>query len=231
MNEKVVFDQLNKDVADQARVRQTYKYFNGTERSKGLYDEAIRMGEDILQEHKEGHNEPQAMVDLIDQAIYNSRKALNGQQTDKHSLQMQLSRAGQFLRSQEFTGLPIKTQQYWEREIAEAHNIEVASNTDQAMANKTAIKVATMFDTMEQMRPQLMKEAAQQRAARAKRAIAARKEAEKERKKREAILAEQKALAEKAAKEHKKEKKSPKKIKSGGMRGFWSFLGFHKSKK
>ncbi|OJI11486.1 hypothetical protein BJI45_02025 [Limosilactobacillus reuteri] len=212
MNEKVVFDQLSKDVADQVRVRQTYKYFNGTDRSKGLYDEAIRMGEDVLQEHKEGHNEPQAMVDLVDQAIYNSRKALNGQQTDKHSLKIQLSQAGQFLRSQEFTGLPIKTQQYWEREIAAAHNIEVASNTDQALANKTAIKVATMFDTMEQMRPQLMKEA------------------EKERQKREAILAKQKALAEKAAKEDRKEEKKPKK-KSGGHRGFWSFLGFHKKKK
>lgn len=230
MNEKVVFDQLSKDVADQVRVRQTYKYFNGTDRSKGLYDEAIRMGEDVLQEHKEGHNEPQAMVDLVDQAIYNSRKALNGQQTDKHSLKMQLSQAGQFLRSQEFTGLPIKTQQYWEREIAAAHNIEVASNTDQALANKTAIKVATMFDTMEQMRPQLMKEAAQQRAARAKKAMATRKEAEKERQKREAILAKQKALAEKAAKEDRKEEKKPKK-KSGGHRGFWSFLGFHKKKK
>lgn len=44
MNEKVVFDQLSEDVADQVRVRQTYKYFNGTDRSKGLYDEAIRMG-------------------------------------------------------------------------------------------------------------------------------------------------------------------------------------------
>lgn len=32
MNEKVVFDQLSKDVADQVRVRQTYKYFNGTDR-------------------------------------------------------------------------------------------------------------------------------------------------------------------------------------------------------
>ncbi|MCI6368864.1 MAG: hypothetical protein MR804_08205, partial [Limosilactobacillus reuteri] len=74
------------------------------------------------------------------------------QQTDKHSLKMQLSRASQFLRSQEFAGLPIKTQQYWEREITAARNIEVASNTDQALANKTAIKVATMFDTMEQMR-------------------------------------------------------------------------------
>ena len=143
---------------------------------------------------------------------------------------MQLSQAGQFLRSQEFNGLPIKTQQYWEREIAAAHNIEVASNTDQALANKTAIKVATMFDTMEQMRPQLMKEAAQQRAARAKKAMAARKEAEKERQKREAILAKQKALAEKAAKEDRKEEKKPKK-KSGGHRGFWSFLGFHKKKK
>ena len=152
MNEKVVFDQLSKDVADQVRVRQTYKYFNGTDRSKDLYDEAIRMGEDVLQEHKEGYNEPQAMVDLVDQAIYNSRKALNGQQTDKHSLKMQLSRASQFLRSQEFAGLPIKTQQYWEREITAARNIEVASNTDKALANKTAIKVATMFDTMEQMR-------------------------------------------------------------------------------
>ncbi|MBD5806784.1 hypothetical protein EAI26_09710 [Lactobacillus sp. 0.1XD8-4] len=230
MNEKVVFDQLNKDVADQTRVRQTYKYFNGTDRSKGLYDEAVRMGEDVLKEHEEGHNEPQAMVDLVDQAIYNSRKALNGQQTDKHSLHMQLSRAGQFLRSQEFTGLPIKTQQYWEREIAAAHNVEVASTTDQALANKTAIKVATMFDTMEQMRPQLVKEAAQQRAARAKKAIAARKEAEKERKKREAVLAKQKALAEKAAKEHRG-KKETKKKKSGGLRGFWSFLGFHKNQK
>lgn len=212
MNEKVVFDQLSKDVADQVRVRQTYKYFNGTDRSKGLYDEAIRMGEDVLQEHKEGYNEPQAMVDLVDQAIYNSRKALNGQQTDKHSLKMQLSRAGQFLRSQEFAGLPIKTQQYWEHEIAAAHNIEVASNTDQALANKTAIKVATMFDTMEQMRPQLMKEA------------------EKERQKREAILAKQKVLAEKAAKEDRKAEKKPKK-KSGGHRGFWSFLDFNKKKK
>ena len=193
MNEKVVIDQLSKDVADQVRVRQTYKYFNGTDRSKGLYDEAIRMGEDVLQEHKEGYNEPQAMVDLVDQAIYNSRKALNGQQTDKHSLKMQLSRAGQFLRSQEFAGLPIKTQQYWEREIAAAHNIEVASNTDQALANKTAIKVATMFDTMEQMRTQLMKEA------------------EKERQKREAILAKQKAFAEKADKEDRKAEKKPKK--------------------
>lgn len=193
MNEKVVFDQLSKDVADQVRVRQTYKYFNGTNRSKGLYDEAIRMGEDVLQEHKEGYNEPQAMVDLVDQAIYNSRKALNGQQTDKHSLKMQLSRAGQFLRSQEFAGLPIKTQQYWEREITAARNIEVASNTDQALANKTAIKVATMFDTMEQMRTQLMKEA------------------EKERQKREAILAKQKAFAEKADKEDRKAEKKPKK--------------------
>lgn len=230
MNEKVVFDQLNKDVADQARVRQTYKYFNGTDRSKGLYDEAVRMGEDILKEHQEGHNEPQAMIDLVDQAIYNSRKALNGQQTDKHSLHMQLSRAGQFLRSQEFTGLPIKTQQYWEREIAAAHNVEVASTTDQSLANKTAIKVATMFDTMEQMRPQLMKEAAQQRAARAKKAIAARKEAEKERKKREAILNKQKALAEKAAKEHHTNDKA-KKQKKSGFKGFWSFLGFHKKQK
>lgn len=228
MNEKVVFDQLNKDVADQARVRQTYKYFNGTTRSKGLYDEAVRMGEDVLQEHKEGHNEPQAMVDLVDQAIYNSRKALNGRQTDKHSLHMQLSRAGQFLRSQEFTGLPIKTQQYWEREIAAAHNVDVASTTDQELADKTAIKVATMFDTMEQMRPQLIKEAAQQRAARAKKAIAARKAAEKERQKREKILAEQKALAEKAAKEHQTSEK-PKKKKSGNRRGFWSFLGFHRN--
>ncbi|MBD5091455.1 MAG: hypothetical protein HDT49_07200 [Lactobacillus sp.] len=230
MNEKIVFDQLNKDVADQVHIRQTYKYFNGTERSKGLYDAAIKMGEEVLQEHKEGYNEPQAMVDLVDQAIYNSRKALNGQQTDKHSLHMQLARAGQFLRGQEFTGLPIKTQQYWEREVAKAHNIEVASNTDQTLANQTAIKVATMFDTMEQMRPQLMKEAAQQRAARAKRAIAAREKAEKERQKRKAILEKQKALAEQAAKEHKKEeKKSHKQKKTGGLRGFWSFLGFHKS--
>jgi hypothetical protein len=222
----VVFDQLKKDVADQERVRKTYKYFNATDHSKGLYDESIRMGTDILDEHKEGHDEPQAMVDLVDQAIYNSRKALNGKQTDKHSLTMQLSRAGQFLRSQEFTGLPIKTQQYWEREIAVAHNIEVASTTDQELANKTAIKVATMFDTMEQMRPQLMKEAAQQRAARAKKAIAARKAAEKERKKREATLAREKALAEKAAKESKEKKDDTK--KSSGWKGFWSFLGFHK---
>ena len=99
-----------------------------------------------------------------------------------------------------------------EHEIAAAHNIEVASNTDQALANKTAIKVATMFDTMEQMRPQLMKEA------------------EKERQKREVILAKQKAFAEKAAKEDRKAEKKPKK-KSGGHRGFWSFLGFHKKKK
>lgn len=74
-----------------------------------------------------------------------------------------------------------------------------------------------------------MKEAAQQRAARAKKAMAARKEAEKERQKREAILAKQKALAEKAAKEDRKAEKKPKK-KSGGHRGFWSFLGFHKRK-
>lgn len=39
-----------------------------------------------------------------------------------------------------------------------------------------------------------MKEAAQQRAARAKKAMAARKEAEKERQKREAILAKQNIL-------------------------------------
>lgn len=56
-----------------------------------------------------------------------------------------------------------------------------------------------------------MKEAAQQRAARAKKAMAARKEAEKERQKREAILAKQKALAEKAAKEDRKAEKKPKK--------------------
>lgn len=230
MNENVVFDQLSKDVADQVRVRQTYKYFNATARSKGLYDEAIRMGEDVLQERKEGHNEPQAMVDLVDQAIYNSRKALNGQQTDRHSLKMQLARAGQFLRSQEFTGLPIKTQQYWEREIAVAHNIEVASDTDQDLANKTAIRVATMFDTMEQMRPQLMKEAAQQRALRAKKAMAARKEAEKEQQKRAAMLAKQKALAEKAAKENQKEENKSEKI-SSNHRGFWSFLDFNKKRK
>ena len=75
-----------------------------------------------------------------------------------------------------------------------------------------------------------MKEAAQQRAARAKKAMAARKEAEKERQKREAILAKQKAFAEKADKEDRKAEKKPKK-KSGGHRGFWSFLGFHKKKK
>ena len=57
-----------------------------------------------------------------------------------------------------------------------------------------------------------------------------RKEAEKERQKREAILAKQKVLAEKAAKEDRKAEKKPKK-KSGGHRGFWSFLGFHKKKK
>lgn len=56
-----------------------------------------------------------------------------------------------------------------------------------------------------------MNEAAQQRAARAKKAMAARKEAEKERQKREAILAKQKALAEKAAKEDRKAEKKPKK--------------------
>ena len=74
-----------------------------------------------------------------------------------------------------------------------------------------------------------MKEAAQQRAARAKKAMAARKEAEKERQKREAILAKQKALAEKAAKEDRKAEKKPKK-KSGGHRGFWSFLTLIKRK-
>lgn len=69
-----------------------------------------------------------------------------------------------------------------------------------------------------------MNEAAQQRAARAKKAMAARKEAEKERQKREAILAKQKALAEKAAKEDRKAEKKPKK-KSGGH-----FLAFIKRK-
>lgn len=75
-----------------------------------------------------------------------------------------------------------------------------------------------------------MNEAAQQRAARAKKAMVARKEAEKERQKRGAILAKQKVLAEKAAKEDRKAEKKPKK-KSGGHRGFWSFLDFHKKKK
>lgn len=56
-----------------------------------------------------------------------------------------------------------------------------------------------------------MKEAAQQRAARAKKAMAARKEAEKERQKREAILAKQKALAEKADKEDRKAEKNRRK--------------------
>lgn len=227
MSKDIVFDQLKRDVADQARVRDTYKYFNATDHSRNLYDEAVKMGEELLDEHQHGFNEPQAMIDLVDQAIYNSRKALNGQKTDKHSLDMQLVRAGQFLRSQEFTGLPIKTQQYWEREIAAAHQIESADSTDQEMANKAAVKLAMMFDKMEQMRPQLIKEAAQQRALRAKKALEARKEAEKERKKREAILAKQKALAEKAAKKHREEeKKKQDKPKKRG--GFWSFFSFHK---
>lgn len=227
MSKDIVFDQLRRDVADQARVRDTYKYFNATDHSKSLYDEAIKMGEELLDEHQKGHNEPQAMVDLVDQAIYNSRKALNGQATDKHALDMQLARAGQFLRSQEFTGLPIKTQQYWEREIANAHKIEVADSTDQEMSNKAAVKLSMMFDKMEQMRPQLIKEAAQQRAIRAQKALAARKKAEKERQKRDAILAKQKALAEKAARKHREqEKRSSAKPQKRG--GFWSFFNFLK---
>ncbi|MDW5473028.1 hypothetical protein SAZ89_02610 [Limosilactobacillus reuteri] len=56
-----------------------------------------------------------------------------------------------------------------------------------------------------------MNEAAQQRAARAKRQWQPEKRLEKERQKREAILAKQKVLAEKAAKEDRKAEKKPKK--------------------
>lgn len=78
MSEQVGFTELENKLAAKGQVRASYRYCNASEYSRGVYERALQMGDELLTERAAGQVEPQAMVDLVVQAIYNAQKGLDG---------------------------------------------------------------------------------------------------------------------------------------------------------
>lgn len=86
MSKKVDYRELQQLIADRENVRATAYYLNTRPRTRTIYDQAIAMGQDILDDRDDIKLAPQTMVDMAVQAINNALKAMKGNMTaaDQH---------------------------------------------------------------------------------------------------------------------------------------------------
>jgi hypothetical protein len=149
MNKKVNFDELEKYLAAKGKIRTSYRYFNASDHSRTVYDNAVEMGENILAERADGRIEPQPMVDLAVQALYNAEKALDGRKEKPAPLASQVERLGQFFLSQEFAGLPYQKQEEWRQVLKKAKQLRDAQPADTAAQHDLASQIAAKLDSLQ----------------------------------------------------------------------------------
>lgn len=150
---KTNYSELRRRVEMKSKVYHSYRYTNASEESRSVYDQALQMGQKILNDQVAGHEEAQAMVDLAAQAIYNAQKALNGHGEHRSSLVMQLNRLGRFTHSQAFMGLPFNGQDKLQELLQRARKLIDDSEADQAAMQSLAIQIDTQFKTLKKQLP------------------------------------------------------------------------------
>lgn len=150
MNKQVNFDALEKYLAAKDKVRTSYRYFNASNHSRTVYDNAVEMGENILAERADGRIEPQPMVDLTVQALYNAEKALDGRKEKPAPLADQVERLGQFFLSQEFAGLPYQEQEEWRQVLKKAKQVRDTQPADPAAQHEMASRIAAKLAALQE---------------------------------------------------------------------------------
>ncbi len=145
MSAKTDFAKLGKLVTESKTVRQSYRYQNASKHSRNIYDQAITMGQSVLDDQADPKMHPEVMAELTVQTINNAKRTLDGKVDHRPTITAQLDRLGQFIHSQEFASLPFDDQQDWRQLMHQANQLKAHADKHEEELTKLAQQIAHKF--------------------------------------------------------------------------------------
>lgn len=145
MSAKTDFAKLGKLVTESKTVHQSYRYQNASKHSRNIYDQAIAMGQSVLNDQSDPKMYPEIMAGLAIQTINNAKRTLDGKVDHRPTITAQLDRLGQFIHSQEFAGLPFDDQQDWRQLMHQANQLKAHADEHEEELTKLAQQIAHKF--------------------------------------------------------------------------------------
>lgn len=145
MSAKTDFAKLGKLVTESKTVHQSYRYQNASKHSRDIYDQAIAMGQSVLNDQSDPKMYPEIMAGLAIQTINNAKRTLDGKVDHRPTITAQLDRLGQFIHSQEFAGLPFDDQQDWRQLIHRVDQLKAHADEHEEELTKLAQQIAHKF--------------------------------------------------------------------------------------
>ena len=119
--------QLQKDIDQGSQIKQDDAYKNADQDKQTALDEAIKQGQDVLNDP----NADQKTVDEADQAIKDALKDLNGQPTDKGQLQKDVDQGSQTKQDDAYKNADQDKQKALDDAIKQGQDVLNDSNADQ----------------------------------------------------------------------------------------------------